>query len=103
MDRAQAMRSEVRILPAPANADMRVSHMDVFRPDGALLLRDVNLTLAHGRMSVVTGPSGTGKSTLFRVLAGIWPFATGEITQPDQPMMFVPQRPMCPPAPCTAP
>ena len=96
MDRAQAMRNEVRLLPAPADAAMQVRHMDVFRPDGALLLHNVNLTLAHGQMSVVTGPSGTGKSTLFRVLAGIWPFATGEVTQPDQPMMFVPQRPYVP-------
>ena len=96
MDRARAMRDEVKVLPAPAGADMAAAGLDVFRPDGALLLHGVNLTLPHGQMTVVTGPSGTGKSTLFRVLAGIWPFATGTITQPDAPMMFVPQRPYVP-------
>ncbi|AQU89015.1 ABC transporter ATP-binding protein [Komagataeibacter nataicola] len=96
MDRAQAMKSEVSLIAAPAGAGMQVSGLDVFRPDGTALLRDVNLTLAPGQMTVVTGPSGTGKSTLFRVLAGIWPFAKGTITRPDVPMMFVPQRPYMP-------
>lgn len=96
MDRARAMRDEVKVLPAPAGADMVADGLDVFRPDGTPLLRGVNLTLPHGQMTVVTGPSGTGKSTLFRVLAGIWPFATGSITMPDAPMMFIPQRPYVP-------
>ena len=96
MDRAQAMRNDVRVHLAPAGGDMAVSGLDVFRPDGVPLLRDVNFTLAHGQMTVVTGPSGTGKSTLFRVLAGIWPFARGDVTLPDTPMMFVPQRPYVP-------
>lgn len=96
MDRARAMRDEVKVLPAPAGADMVAAGLDVFRPDGTPLLRGVNLTLPHGQMTVVTGPSGTGKSTLFRVLAGIWPFATGSITQPDAAMMFIPQRPYVP-------
>ncbi|WP_193360639.1 ABC transporter ATP-binding protein/permease [Komagataeibacter medellinensis] len=96
MDRARAMRDEVKVLPAPAGADMVAAGLDVFRPDGTPLLHGVNLTLPHGQMTVVTGPSGTGKSTLFRVLAGIWPFATGSITQPDAAMMFIPQRPYVP-------
>ncbi|RFP00969.1 ABC transporter ATP-binding protein [Komagataeibacter xylinus] len=96
MDRAQAMRGGVTVVSAPADANLQVSGMDVFRPDGAALLRNVGFTLEHGQMTVVTGPSGTGKSTLFRVLAGIWPFATGTITQPDVAMMFVPQRPYVP-------
>ncbi|MDT8870275.1 ATP-binding cassette domain-containing protein [Komagataeibacter rhaeticus] len=103
MDRARAMRDEVKALPALAGADMVADGLDVFRPDGTPLLRGVNLTLPHGRMTVVTGPSGTGKSTLFRVLAGIWPFATGSITMPDAPMMFIPSAPTCPPVRCIAP
>ncbi|WP_291363367.1 ABC transporter ATP-binding protein/permease [Acetobacter sp. UBA5411] len=96
MDRAQAMRSGITFVPASAEADMQVSGLEVFRPDGSALLKDVNFALPHGQMTVVTSPSGTGKSTLFRVLAGIWPFATGTITRPDTSIMFVPQRPYMP-------
>ena len=39
------------------------------------------LVLAAPLIAVV-GPSGGGKSTLFRVLAGLWPFATGHIRLP---------------------
>ena len=31
---------------------------------------------------MISGPSGRGKSTLFRTIAGIWPFATGSIESP---------------------
>jgi putative ATP-binding cassette transporter len=41
----------------------------------------------------VQGASGSGKSTLFRVLAGLWPFATGRIQLPaGATTLFLPQR-----------
>src|SRR5690348_12950390 len=43
------------------------------------------------------GPSGSGKSTLVRVLAGLWPFATGHIHLPaGARTLFLPQRPYMP-------
>lgn len=56
------------------------------------------LRLGAGDKWLVRGRSGTGKSTLFRVLAGIWPFGSGTITQPhdDDAVMFLPQRPYLP-------
>jgi len=46
-------------------------------PDGAPLLAPVTLSFNPHEPVLLKGPSGTGKSTLFRVLAGLWPFATG--------------------------
>ena len=70
--------------------------LTVALPTGAVLLRDAVLAAAPGDRVLLKGPSGSGKSTLFRTLAGIWPFASGQVRVPAQ-SMFIPQRPYFPP------
>jgi len=65
-------------------------------PDGATLLDRVTITLPHDGRTVLTGRSGSGKSTLFRALAGIWPFGSGSVAQPQGRAMFLPQKPYIP-------
>ena len=48
-------------------------------PDGAPLLAPVTLSFKPHEAVLLQGPSGSGKSTLFRVLAGLWPFASGRV------------------------
>ena len=43
------------------------------------IIRDVSLTLPDGRLTVITGPNGGGKSTLARLIAGIEKPASGRI------------------------
>ncbi len=64
-------------------------------PSGTVLLHASDLEFEPGRSVVVTGRSGTGKSTLFRALAGIWPFGTGRVERPRR-SLFLPQRPYIP-------
>ena len=64
-------------------------------PGGTVLLQDGDFDFEPGRSVVVTGRSGTGKSTLFRALAGIWPFGSGRVDRPRR-SLFLPQRPYIP-------
>jgi putative ATP-binding cassette transporter len=71
--------------------------LDLAKPCGAPLLRIGTLDLTAGETTLVTGRSGTGKSTLLRVLAGIWPHAQGRIQVPaDTRLLVLPQRPYLP-------
>jgi len=66
-------------------------------PDGAPLLAPLTLSFKPHEAVLLKGPSGSGKSTLFRVLAGLWPFATGRIRLPaGAKTLFLPQRPYMP-------
>jgi putative ATP-binding cassette transporter len=79
---------------APANA-VRLHDVTMSLPDGTSLLDGADLTLTAGHSLVITGRTGSGKSTLFRVLAGIWPFGHGSVEIPPR-SFFLPQRPYIP-------
>ena len=72
------------------------SHLTLSLPDGRILLHDADLTLQAGQSVLIAGRSGLGKSTIFRALAGIWPYGDGIIAAPQDTRMFLPQRPYLP-------
>ncbi|MFD7671503.1 ABC-F family ATP-binding cassette domain-containing protein [Streptomyces anulatus] len=47
------------------------------------VLRDVELSLRPGDLTVIVGPNGAGKSTLLRILAGVLPADHGTLTLRD--------------------
>ena len=66
-------------------------------PDGRVILRNMTAEIHAGEKVIIKGPSGKGKSTLLRVLAGFWPYAEGVMTLPKkEETMFIPQRPYMP-------
>jgi ATP-binding cassette subfamily C exporter for protease/lipase len=66
-------------LPAPAGA-LAVEHVSANAPGSALpLLRDLHFTLQPGEVLAVVGPSSAGKTTLARVLLGLWPAQAGKV------------------------
>jgi vitamin B12/bleomycin/antimicrobial peptide transport system ATP-binding/permease protein len=73
-----------------------VEDLDLDLPDGTPLLRGVNFTAAPGEAMLIIGPTGAGKSTLVRAIAGIWPFGRGEVRLREDRILFLPQRPYLP-------
>ena len=92
----------VRSEPAKTT-DITVENLDLVLPNGRAILRDAALTIRPGERVLVTGPSGIGKSTLFRALAGIWPYGRGKVRIPEGAnVLFLPQRPYIPVGPLRA-
>lgn len=61
------------------------------------LLNAINKRFVQGKSYVIKGESGIGKSTFLRTLAGVWPYAAGDVIMPENKnIMFLPQKPYMP-------
>lgn len=58
---------------------LKLEHLAWTLPDGAGILHDVDLAVGDGRLVVVTGPNGGGKTTLAKLIAGIETPSAGRI------------------------
>ena len=64
-------------------------------PDYAkVIVENLSLSVPSGKGLLIVGPSGRGKSSLLRAIAGLWNAGTGRLVRPDlEEMLFLPQRP----------
>jgi ABC-type transport system involved in cytochrome bd biosynthesis fused ATPase/permease subunit len=64
-------------------------------PDGAReLQRDLSFEVNEGDSLLLTRPSGAGKTSLMRAVAGIWRYGHGCILRPPtDDILFMPQKP----------
>jgi len=84
------------ILNENSEAALQLHGLHIAHPDGTVLLNNAEATINQGERVLIKGESGTGKSTLLRAVAGLWPWGRGEIKLPPGRIMFMPQRPYLP-------
>jgi ABC-type uncharacterized transport system fused permease/ATPase subunit len=77
---------------------LSIRNLCLYTPDRKRILFDsLTFELRWGQKLLITGPSGIGKSSLLRAIAGLWTTGNGNIERANsKEVYFLPQKPYCP-------
>ena len=92
----ESKRATVVDRAAGVDGSVQLDDVEVRTPAGVRLVDPLQVRLDPGDAMVITGGSGTGKTTLLRSLAQLWPFTSGTLHRPQYDTMFLSQLPYVP-------
>jgi vitamin B12/bleomycin/antimicrobial peptide transport system ATP-binding/permease protein len=89
--------ARIEIAEGSGEAALRLVNLSVTLDDGTAVVDEAEVSIMPGERVLIAGESGTGKSTLVRAVAGLWPWGEGKIeVRRGARVFFLPQRPYIP-------
>jgi vitamin B12/bleomycin/antimicrobial peptide transport system ATP-binding/permease protein len=96
MDQVGATEARIEFVRAPGNK-VTLEKLEIATPTGCTMLSEQYVEIAPGDRVVIVGAPETGKTLLFRAIAGLWPWGSGRVALPSTDgIMFVPRQPYVP-------
>ncbi|MGX2957585.1 ABC transporter ATP-binding protein/permease, partial [Ursidibacter arcticus] len=84
----QVIQSQI----SPSDNVIETDNLSIYTPENHYLFKHLSLVIEHQKWVHLKGKSGLGKSTLLRVISGIWDYYSGEYKSPTKSSLLVPQR-----------
>jgi putative ATP-binding cassette transporter len=71
---------------------LMIEGLEIESPTGRDVLKEQEVTVHAGERVLIVGAPGTGKTLLFRALAGLWPWGTGRVIRPaGEQILYMPR------------
>jgi vitamin B12/bleomycin/antimicrobial peptide transport system ATP-binding/permease protein len=96
MDELGVTQNRIEFVKA-TDGKLAFENLQVATPTGCTMLSERHVQIAQGDRVLIVGEPGTGKTLLFRAIAGLWPWGSGQIGMPSSvDVMFVARQPYVP-------
>lgn len=90
-ENAAVLRGRGEVIESP---NIEFVDVPIVSPNGDVLVKKLTFGISPGDHLLIIGPNGCGKSSLFRILGGLWPVYGGTVKKPSfEDIFYIPQRP----------
>ena len=86
-DEPRGFESRIAYIEGDPGA-ITIENLQIVSSANADMLKERKVVVRAGERALILGAPGTGKTQLFRALAGLWPWGAGQITRPKGEQIF---------------